>query len=633
MEKSDKFVLSKDKDGNPCDSGLSRRDFLKGAAAGAIGIATAGVLGACAPVADTPVIAETTPPPAPPAATPTPGANAFASPYEVINTDLIIVGAGYGAMSAAFEAVAKGKTITIIEKATYRHGGAAGFNWDAIATWVPDKQFYKDETFLHHVVNQELFYKAEQDDPNMDQALMLLNRGHVLPDRLEDGSIRWYADFPFMRAVEGVFPRNDMDALMGSPLVTIVDRTMVTDLLINDKKCLGVIGLYLPTGDVRVFRAKATIVATGPATWFYGWNTVSANSIGTPDNTGDVEMAAYRHGAGIGDSEYAAYDFATTYPAGLAYGWNTMLNPDANEYGAFADKNGKQLITEESGIDLQRILHDRVYFNTELAKLMLAGAATDDGGLVANLSDVHLRHAMANNLQVFEDFGIDPYKEQLPIHDEIYERGGTPVIDDKMMSEDIEGLFCVRGAGVNGAGGGSCLILNARFGSYALRSALNYIDDAKPLTQVSWTPVEEELARLHDIRTREVNGGLRPFEIRHRIQKACGSCMGILRETPKLEACKIELERIRTEDMPKMVVSNKTQTYNTEWKEAIENYNLLDAAELSVIATLERTESRGTYLRPDFPDVDDTNWKCMLVAKRENEAPIFTKKQMPEHAW
>ena len=39
-----------------------------------------------------------------------------------------------------------------------------------------------------------------------------------------------------------------------------------------------------------------------------------------------------------------------------------------------------------------------------------------------------------------------------------------------------------------------------------------------------------------------------------------------------------------------------------EWKEAIENYNLLTIAELSVLASLTREESRGSYLRPEFPE-------------------------------
>ena len=202
-----------------------------------------------------------------------------------------------------------------------------------------------------------------------------------------------------------------------------------------------------------------------------------------------------------------------------------------------------------------------------------------------------------------------------------------------MMSEDIVGLFCVRGAGVGGSGGGSNVNCNNRFGSYALRSALDFIDRAPSISEVDWKPALDEYNRLHEIRTREPKEGLRPHVVRHNIQKACGTCLGILRETDKLEAAATELERIRKEDIPNMVVTSQSTTYNREWKEAIENYNLLDAAELAVKATLERQESRGTYLRPDYPEQDDENWKLMLVGKLEDGKISFSKKTMPEHAF
>ena len=151
--------------------------------------------------------------------------------------------------------------------------------------------------------------------------------------------------------------------------------------------------------------------------------------------------------------------------------------------------------------------------------------------------------------------------------------------------------------------------------------------------KVDWAPVESEFARLEELRTRKVDGGYRPFEVRHMIQKACGTCMGILRAKEKLEECDAELKRIREEVMPKMAVSTDSLVFNQEWKEAIENYNLLDCAQLAVEATLTREESRGTYLRPDFPDPDDENWKCMLVGYWDDGAIRFEKKVMPEHDW
>ena len=598
---------------------ISRRDFLRGMAASAVGVAATSVIGTSAFAEGTGKEKDVQQP-------------AGAPGYEVYNTDLLIIGAGFGAMSAAFEAISKGQSVVMIDKGPFRHGGNSGYNWDVIATWCPDPDSYSKESYLTRVVNQEMYYKADSSEPNQNMGLTLINRGECLPSRNEDGSINYYLNYPQIRGVEGVFPRHDMDALAKSALVTVFDRTMITDVMINDGICLGAMGVYLPTGEFRVFRAKATILSTGPSTWFYGWNTVAANTIASPDNTGDVEMACFRHGVGIGDSEYAAYDFATTYPEGLGYGWGTMMNPDANEYFAFCDKDGNRLFTEDSGIDLTRVTYDRTYFNSNLAKMMYDGAATESGGLISKLENIHLRPAMQKNMKVFEKFGVDPFGQDLEIHDEIYERGGAPVIDDGMMSE-IKGLFCVRGAGVQGTGGGSSVVLNNRFGSYTTRCALKYMKNTEAFEKVDWAPVESEFARLEELRTRKVDGGYRPFEVRHMIQKACGTCMGILRAKEKLEECDAELKRIREEVMPKMAVSTDSLVFNQEWKEAIENYNLLDCAQLAVEATLTREESRGTYLRPDFPDPDDENWKCMLVGYWDDGAIRFEKKVMPEHDW
>ncbi|NCC68467.1 MAG: FAD-binding protein, partial [Clostridia bacterium] len=469
--------------------GISRRDFLKGAAVSAVGVATAGLLGACgseptpsaiptASVSSTPAVSGTL-------------TGVTGAKYEIINTDLLIIGAGFSASAAAYQAIESGQRVAVIEKAPYGHGGGMGFNWDVIATWqMPD--YLNQESKLKMVVNKQLYMNAGTTDPNAIMGPVLLNRGEVFHERADDGSLIWYVDYPSTKGVQGVMPRIELDTLKESQLVTVYDRTMITDVLINDGQCIGAMGVYLPTGDFRVYRSKATILATGASCWFYGWNTVSANSINSPDNTSDVDMACFRRGAGIGDAEYAAFDFATTYPEGLAYGWNTMLNPDANEYFAFADRDGVQMITEDSGVDLVRCTYDRPYFNSTLGKMMYAGAMTDAGGLLANLDGVELRPAMERNLAVFEKFGVDPYAENLPIHDEMYEHGGTPVIDDNMMSVDFPGLFCARGAGTAGADGQNNVSKNNRFGSYAARCAIDYMKSATMPETIDFTPADKE---------------------------------------------------------------------------------------------------------------------------------------------
>ena len=88
------------------------------------------------------------------------------------------------------------------------------------------------------------------------------------------------------------FPRYFTDSVERSG-ARIFDQTMITDIVVEDGACIGAVGLHVPTGTVRVFRAKSTVSCTGASSWIYGWNTVAPTSINSPDNTGDVDAAAF----------------------------------------------------------------------------------------------------------------------------------------------------------------------------------------------------------------------------------------------------------------------------------------------------------------------------------------------------
>ena len=130
-----------------------------------------------------------------------------------------------------------------------------------------------------------------------------------------------------------------------------------------------------------------------------------------------------------------------------------------------------------------------------------------------------------------------------------------------------------------------------------------------------WDSVQEEFARLESILSKEAEDSLRPHEVRHMIQATAGEHLFAVHDDEGLQACIDELIRIRTEEMPRMAVSLKTKTFNMEWKEAIENYNMLDFAEMEARAMLMRKESRSSFVRTDYPERDDENWLCWVGVK------------------
>jgi succinate dehydrogenase/fumarate reductase flavoprotein subunit len=103
--------------------------------------------------------------------------------------------------------------------------------------------------------------------------------------------------------------------------------------------------------------------------------------------------------------------------------------------------------------------------------------------------------------------------------------------------------------------------------------------------------------------------------------------VGVIRYDEDLEAAKAELKRILDEDFPKMAVRSSEREYNLDWKEAIENLNILQSAQLMVEATLLREESRMQYIRPSFPDIDDDNWKKMLLLLSLDDSGEFVSEK------
>lgn len=606
------------------DTAVERRAFLQGAALGAVGLGVGSVVANSAWAGGTRD------------ATPIEGGTAN---YEVVNCDLLVIGGGLGAMAVAQRAIEQGKHVVMVDKGPFRHSGGSGYNWDCIGTWVPSKDEWHLTNYMNRTNNTELHHKIIEEYPVEDEALMYLRRGQVLPFREEDGGLTYKCAIPGIHCAEGVMFRLFADDLLDSPLLTVADQTMVTDLFVNDGRCLGAVAMHIPTGDVRVYRANATVNCTGPTAWIYGWKTVSAYTISSPDNTGDVDMAAFRHGAHIGENEAMGFDFSTTYPEGFSFGWGSCLVPDAMEWPAFTDRNGKPIFTQEVmdqyGYTPELFTSSRPVFNRFLAELKINGEfeAMDDGSIACDMSDFEARPCMQENIKFFDKIGVAMTSGPVAVHEESYERGGTPTIDDNLMCEDIEGIFFPRGVGAsNGLSGGSYSAVLFRNGNYVANRALEYMEKTPAPEAIDWSPAEAECCRLHEIRTRSAEDGIRPHAVRHAIQKTCGECMGIVRTKEVLDAAIAEIERIRTEDMPRQTVVMKSPVWNREWKEAIENYNMLDAAELAVKAARMREETRGEYFYVDFPE-PDPSWDAQnLLAHLEDDGTIaWEKRSIPQH--
>jgi succinate dehydrogenase / fumarate reductase flavoprotein subunit len=73
-------------------------------------------------------------------------------------------------------------------------------------------------------------------------------------------------------------------------------------------------------------------------------------------------------------------------------------------------------------------------------------------------------------------------------------------------------------------------------------------------------------------------------------------------------------------------IQDRGTTYNTDLLEARELGYLLDCAETTVVAALNRTESRGAHSREDFPERNDVQWLAHSLAYRTEGLPALRYK-------
>lgn len=343
------------KQGENTPRSMDRRSFFKlgGLTAGAAAL-TGGMLAGCAPQNPTEMAQ-------------TGGENetvAASVPYAVYDTDILLIGGGFGASFAMQEACKAGKNMLVIDKAPYGFGGAFGMSFDIMQTWVPGAYYETEEEVpvATKIRNDSLYRKTGvQNEVELNPDVVVANWGEILSARNEDGTPFYIYDFPTTRGFEHSMTRHWSDYFRSKDYVTVHDRTMITDLIIEDGRCLGAVGLHLPTGEYRVYRAKVTLSATGGCTQFYGWNSTSATTNNVLDNTADVEMALLRHGGKIANAEFGSYDMMGAFPRSFTASEGSMVGADSVHSGDLMDSEGtylkdypeiaeKEYLTTQSGV-------------------------------------------------------------------------------------------------------------------------------------------------------------------------------------------------------------------------------------------------------------------------------------------
>ncbi|HIA29443.1 MAG TPA: fumarate reductase (quinol) flavoprotein subunit [Candidatus Marinimicrobia bacterium] len=420
--------------------------------------------------------------------------------------------------------------------------------------------------------------------------------------------------------------------------ITRYDEWFATKILVENGRCQGVTAIELRSGKVEVISGRSVIMCTGGAGRVFPFTTNGAIK------TGDGMSMAYRAGVPLKDMEFIQY-----HPTGLPGTGILITEAARGEGGILVNKDGYRYLQDYdlgTPLDINDPKHP-VKKSMELGprdRLSQAFVAEREKGRTVSGPYGHvvyldIRHLGEKKIDKKIPFvrelsknyaGIDPVYEPIPVRPVVhYMMGGIDT--DITGATALPGFYaagecaCVSINGANRLGSNSLtelLVFGRRAGTAAAQFALENTVLDTALLELQASDEQERISRNF---FRKDGGTERIFTLRKEMNETMETSAGIYRSEKSLRETRDKIKELK-DRFSNINMEDKSLNFNTELTTALELEFMLDVAETIVYSALERTESRGSHQRTDFPERDDEKFlKHSLVYQGDDEPRIDYK--------
>lgn len=545
--------------------------------------------------------------------------------YKHSQTDILVIGGGIGGLSTAVAIKEKNPDtrVLIMEKNTTGYSGKAN-RGGGVLQYFDFNKCNADQFLAYHVHNvgaylgdQELLHQYVSMNNEMIERLK--NWGVKIPYN-EDGTLK-------------VIPTGPMTGMIGVDLditiqvrktaeklgVEIMDKVSFTDLLTEDNHVIGATGYSLLDGTFHVIHAKAVVLATGSQNYkiMSMWN-----------GRGEGIAAAYRAGVEMCNTEFG--NFAQIYKAKSHHDMVFSENVMYNNLGENITKNFRRF--PEADVSSSAV--------AEWYKQMSAGkgpvfihpeeyAVTAHGDALFTTSAVwHRPYGLKIWKHIYGKAAEADQGSKEVVMALVGEQ--SPIKVDQHMKSSMTGLYAVgdisyAGSKIAGAvpappgrnrGSG---ILNAVFnGIIAADSVVDFVQDqgyvdikkeaVDTIFERNFAPLKKSSGVSAETIIEQVKEAIGPVEnsvymSQHRMD------IGLR----KILKAKAGLKDLYAKDYHDLSNCHEAEA-------------MVLCAEMQFKAASMRKESRGWFLREDFPKMDNNNWlKYIIVKNCDGEMTLTTE--------
>jgi succinate dehydrogenase / fumarate reductase flavoprotein subunit len=537
--------------------------------------------------------------------------------------DTVIIGSGLAGLRAALEASRHG-SVAVLTKLypTRSHSSAAqGGIGAALGNEEPDSpewHFYDTAKGSDFLGDQDAIEVMCEDAirtvvelEHLGVPFSRTQEGRIAQRRF-GGHTRDFGAAPVRRACYSadrtghaiLFALFEQSMLQG---VKFFPEFHVLDIEIQDGRCRGVLALQMESGEIHIFNAKATLVASG------GYGKVFRTTSNAYASTGDCLSILFRAGLPLEDMEFFQF-----HPTGL-YGLGILITEGARgEGGILINGRGERFMERYAPAIKDLAPRDMV------SRAIITEVREGRGIHGRDYVHLDLRHVsreiINERLPEISEFckiymGIDPAEGPIPVLPTAhYAMGGIPTDTEGRVMQDekgavMHGLYaagecaCVSVHGANRLGCNS-LLDTVVFGRRAGMAIGNFIHgaDISNISRASLDKNRDAIDSLINGRGTERTG-----DVRGELQALMTDKCAVYRNEEDLKRLMVTLDEIK-EKAGRLMLSDKDRVFNTELLEAMELGHLVDLAGAVACSALQRTESRGAHYREDFPVRDDVNW-------------------------
>ncbi|MEJ5187201.1 MAG: FAD-binding protein, partial [Candidatus Geothermincolales bacterium] len=384
----------------------------------------------------------------------------------------------------------------------------------------------------------------------------------------------------------------------------------VIDLLVDENRCLGVLGMDVDKGTLSCFLASAVVLATG------GLGQVYLTTTNPEICTGDGVAVGLRAGAEVADLEFIQFHPTALH---LPESPRWLISEAVRGEGAvIVDHRGKRIM---KGVHPLEDLAPRDVVVRQMVRIM---KEQDEDHLFLDATRIppeRLKERFPNIYIHCLEAGIDITRTPIPVSPAAHYASGG-LVTDIWGKTSVKGLYACGEVACTGVHGANRLASNSLLEGLVFGHRI--AEDFARRREAGELEIPQMTPLSHRRKKRDLPVDLQL--LRAHLQQLMMDDVGVRRNREGLEEARKFLE----ENWDLLGLQFLSPA-------GLELQNMFIVARIIVEAALMREESRGCHFRTDFPG-EAEHWRRHIIFRRNGgRLKVYTKKvgelATPEYRW